>query len=133
MRESGGYNLLALSLSGAQDDTRLIESLLHKFQSNEPPHGMEIGGLRFSAMGAYQRFVSVTAVEFAAVNSNLNNYFLQTVQADNRRNDLMGVVMDDELSNMMQYQFAYQAAARLFNIIDSMIDTVVNRMGRVGM
>jgi flagellar hook-associated protein 1 FlgK len=57
---------------------------------------------------------------------------IQVVEADKRRDAIMGVSMDEELANMMKYQYAYQSAARILNVIDAMIDTVVNRMGRVG-
>jgi len=44
----------------------------------------------------------------------------------------MGVSLDEEMSNMMKYQFGYSASARIMNILDEMIDTVVNRMGITG-
>jgi flagellar hook-associated protein 1 FlgK len=40
--------------------------------------------------------------------------------------------MDEELSNMMKYKFAYDASSKVLNVIDSMIDKIVNSMGVVG-
>ncbi len=52
--------------------------------------------------------------------------------ADNSRLAIMNVSMDEEMSNMMKYQYAYNAAARVLNIFDEMYDSIVNRLGLVG-
>ena len=48
------------------------------------------------------------------------------VQAD------AGVNLDEEMTNMLQYQRAYQAAARVVTTVDELLDTLVNRTGTVG-
>jgi flagellar hook-associated protein 1 FlgK len=40
-----------------------------------------------------------------------------------------GVNVDEELSNMIKYQHGYAAAARFITTINSMLDTLINRMG----
>lgn len=52
---------------------------------------------------------------------------------DNRRKSVSGVSMDEEMTNMIRFQRAYQASARTMNAMDEMLDTIVNRMGRVGL
>lgn len=52
--------------------------------------------------------------------------------ADAYRTSITGVSMDEEMTNMMKYKFAYDAASRVLNIIDSMMETVVNRLGLAG-
>jgi len=52
--------------------------------------------------------------------------------ADAQRTAITGVSMDEEMTNMMKFKFAYDASSRVLNIIDSMIETVVNRLGLVG-
>ena len=130
--QSGGYNLLALSLSGDREDTRVIQEMLRQWSLDDGDFSIEIGGQTFSIDRAYGIFITALAVEIKEADTFLSSQFLQTVQADTRRNAIMGVASDEELSNMMTFQFAYQAAARLFNIIDSMIETVITRTGRVG-
>ncbi len=51
---------------------------------------------------------------------------------DNQRNSIMGVSLDEEMTNMMKYQHAYGASARVLNIIDEMLESIINRMGIVG-
>jgi flagellar hook-associated protein 1 FlgK len=52
--------------------------------------------------------------------------------ADAQRTAITGVSMDEEMTNMLKFKFAYDAASRVLNIIDSMIETVVNRLGLAG-
>lgn len=42
------------------------------------------------------------------------------------------VDMDEENLNLLQFQTAYQGAARMMTAVDEMLDTLINGMGRVG-
>lgn len=55
-----------------------------------------------------------------------------TQSIDNQRKSISAVSMDEEMSAMLKYQFAYSGASKAFNTIDEMINTIVNRMGLVG-
>ena len=52
--------------------------------------------------------------------------------ADASRLAITGVSMDEEMTNMMKFKFAYDASSRALNVIDDMIETIVSRMGLVG-
>ena len=52
--------------------------------------------------------------------------------ADAAVNADSGVNLDEEMTNLLQYQRAYQAAARLITTVDEIFDTLVNRTGTVG-
>jgi flagellar hook-associated protein 1 FlgK len=43
-----------------------------------------------------------------------------------------GVNLDEEMTNMLQFQHGYQAAGRLVTAIDEMLDTLINKTGLVG-
>lgn len=45
------------------------------------------------------------------------------------RQSISGVNIDEELSNMIRYQHGYNAAARFITTVNSMLDTLINRMG----
>jgi flagellar hook-associated protein 1 FlgK len=45
------------------------------------------------------------------------------------RESVSGVSMDEELANMLRYQHGYNAAARFITTVNSMFDTLINRMG----
>lgn len=53
-------------------------------------------------------------------------------QLQNRRASVSGVSLDEEMVNMIRFQHAYSAAARVLNVMDEMLDTVVNRLGLAG-
>jgi len=52
--------------------------------------------------------------------------------AEGQRTAISGVSMDEEMANMMKFKFAYDGSAKVLNIIDSMIQTVISSMGKVG-
>lgn len=48
------------------------------------------------------------------------------------RASVSGVSIDEEMTNLIQFQHAYTAAARVITTVDEAIDTIINRMGLVG-
>jgi flagellar hook-associated protein 1 FlgK len=46
-----------------------------------------------------------------------------------KRQSISGVNVDEELTNMIRYQHGYNAAARYITTVNSMLDTLINRMG----
>lgn len=53
-------------------------------------------------------------------------------QLETKRQSISGVSLDEELTNMIKFQHAYNAASRFITAIDEAIDVIVNRMGLVG-
>src|SRR5690606_14765821 len=45
------------------------------------------------------------------------------------RASVSGVSIDEEMTNLIQYQHAYAAAARLITPVDEAIEMIINRMG----
>jgi len=45
------------------------------------------------------------------------------------RQSISGVSVDEELSNMIKFQKGYEASARFITTVNSMLDTLINRMG----
>jgi flagellar hook-associated protein 1 FlgK len=43
-----------------------------------------------------------------------------------------GVNLDEEMTNMISFQRAYEAASRVLTSIDEMLDVLINRTGTVG-
>ena len=43
-----------------------------------------------------------------------------------------GVSLDEEMTNMVKFQQAYNASARMITTLDAILDTTVNRLGLVG-
>lgn len=51
------------------------------------------------------------------------------LQLENAKQSLEGVSLDEEMANMIQYQHAYSAAARVISTMDEALDTIINGMG----
>ncbi len=49
-------------------------------------------------------------------------------QLDAKRAELSGVSLDEELANLIQFQHAYNASAKVITVIDEMLDKVINGM-----
>jgi flagellar hook-associated protein 1 FlgK len=49
-------------------------------------------------------------------------------EVDAQRAGESGVNLDEEMSNLIQFERAYQAAAKVISTIDDMLDTLINRM-----
>ena len=53
-------------------------------------------------------------------------------QLELKRQETAGVSLDEEMTNMIRFQHAYNAAARFITAIDEAINVIVNNMGLVG-
>ena len=49
-----------------------------------------------------------------------------------RRQSLSGVSLDEEATNLLRYQRAYEAAARVLSTYDEILDKLINGTGTVG-
>lgn len=49
-------------------------------------------------------------------------------QLENLRQSVTGVSIDEELTKLTQFQYAYQASARVVTVLDDLLDTIINRM-----
>jgi len=62
--------------------------------------------------------------------SNLkNNTEILRQEIDNAREEVKGVSLDEEMANMIKYQHAFSAAAKVITAVDQMIQTVINMVG----
>ncbi|MBV1822342.1 hypothetical protein KUA25_30510, partial [Bacteroidales bacterium MSK.15.36] len=46
------------------------------------------------------------------------------------RDAVSGVSLDEEMTNLIQFQHAYQANAKLISTVDELLDVVVNGLKR---
>jgi len=51
---------------------------------------------------------------------------------ENRRMSVSGVLLDEEMGNMVKFSEAYNASARMVTILDAILDTTINKLGLVG-
>ncbi|HEY3768447.1 MAG TPA: flagellar hook-associated protein FlgK [Candidatus Angelobacter sp.] len=63
-------------------------------------------------------------IQQATAQSNTQDAVVQQLQT--QRDSVSGVSLDEEAANLVQFQRAYQAAARIVNVVDSLTQTAIN-------
>jgi len=56
-----------------------------------------------------------------------------TLSAENQRTSVSGVSLDEEMTNLIKYNHAYNGAARVITAMDDALDRLINGTGRVGL
>ena len=83
--------------------------------------------------GLYKTFVAKVGSDVAESQRLESNAQVLTDSAQDRRQSVSGVSMDEEMSNLVQFQRAYQASSRAMSTMDEMLDVLINRTGKVGL
>lgn len=82
-----------------------------------------------------QHYISVIGdlgVKGQKANTMKNSTETLKAQINNSRMSVTAVSLDEEISNLIKYQHAYNAAARSLTAVDELLDKVINQMGIVG-
>ncbi|MBU0984000.1 MAG: flagellar hook-associated protein FlgK [candidate division Zixibacteria bacterium] len=80
----------------------------------------------------YTSMVGKVGIETREATSYTTNFSLMLQQVDNQRQSVQGVNLDEEMVNLVKYQQAYDAAARVITTMDQALDTIIHSMGLVG-
>ena len=59
----------------------------------------------------------------------LSNQQSTVEAAEYARQEVVGVSSDEELSNMIKFQNAYNASSRYINVVDEMLEHIINTLG----
>ncbi|CAA9211750.1 MAG: Flagellar hook-associated protein FlgK [uncultured Blastococcus sp.] len=92
----------------------------------------ELGTAKGGADELYRRTVVALGVEAQAAGRRVEIQDNVLAQIDAARESESGVNLDEEMTNMLAFQRAYEGAARFVSAIDQMLDTLINRTGVVG-
>jgi flagellar hook-associated protein 1 len=79
-----------------------------------------------TASGFLASFLSQIGNDTSAATTNNSAQQATLTQLTTQRDSLSGVSLDEEASNLTQYQRAYQAAAQVFNIANSVMASALN-------
>ncbi len=78
----------------------------------------------------YNRVVDALGLEGNIFNSAADAMEGAMYSIDNKRQQVMGVSSDEELTQMIKYQSAYNAASRFMTVISEMTELIVTGLGR---
>ena len=135
--ENGGYNKLGTVANDKDDigDNSKVTGLLEKWgESREWPGPMsdlnpsDPNYKKVSLMNYYSEFVTDIGMEGSGFNNKVKEKAATVNNIEQERTSMGAVSQDEELTFMLKYQYAYNAAARMVTMMDSMMDTIINKM-----
>jgi flagellar hook-associated protein 1 FlgK len=78
-----------------------------------------------SVDATYRKMIVAAGVETATASGNLATQAVVSTNVDSARDSVAGVSIDEEMTNMLQFQHGYQAAGKLVQAINSMLDDLM--------
>jgi flagellar hook-associated protein 1 len=127
---SSDYSVLALT---ANDGTKDIDQDVADALSNiwdedfTTANPDSLTGCTF--MEYYTAFTGALATNGEEYNSMVSNQETLVGSIDDERQSIMGVSSDEELTNLIKYQYAYNASSRFINVINEMMEDLLNKLG----
>jgi flagellar hook-associated protein 1 len=91
-----------------------------------------LGGLTDGADAGYRAMTASLGVAAQTAGRRAEIQARVTTGVDESRASSAGVNLDEEMTNMLTSQRAYEAAARLMTTVDGLLDVLINRTGLVG-
>lgn len=86
-----------------------------------------------SAQTFYEGVVGELGVQGQQAIQMENTATTNQLAITNNRASVSSVSLDEEMTNMITFQKAYNASARMITAVDEMLDKIINGMGRVGL
>jgi flagellar hook-associated protein 1 FlgK len=117
--ENSDWNTVDVRPTGAANP-KLLEMVQNLYTRKMLSNGKE---------SFYEFFGGVVAelgVEAETASSLKTNTEILRQEIDNERERVKGVSLDEEMANMIEYQHAFSAAAKVISTVDEMIQTVIN-------
>lgn len=74
----------------------------------------------------YGSIISELGIDTQRAKQMVENQNVLVDQLNNQRTSISGVSLDEEMANMIQYQQAYNAAAKIITTTDKMLDTLMS-------
>ena len=115
--------IAAVSISGEPGDTRNAQAI------SELRSSTVLSANSVTISEFYAGLVGTLGIKTQEASNLKENYNLLATQLDNAKQSVQGVSIDEEMTNMMKYQRAYEASARMITYIDSALETIISGMG----
>lgn len=100
--------------------------------SNVKDAMLDYGGNLTNVHTFYQGMIGEMGVNASESNRLMDNSQTLRDSVEKRRMSISSVSLDEEMTNMIKFQHAYNAAARSITMVDEMLDKIINGMGIVG-
>lgn len=121
------YSKLPLTATNGEDDYTVGQDLVELFSKDKLFYNGGKDELSFEEF--FETMINDVANTGKVYRSMSDNEAELATALHNQRLQVMGVSSDEELTNMIRYQQAYNAASRYINVISEMIETLIMRTG----
>jgi len=122
LRLSFDYNASGYSGPGDGDNALLLSQLRNKLLMQGDVFGNSTQTINQFYAGLLGRLGTERNDAAAGLDSRTD----ALKQLATRQNEIMGVNLDEEIANLIQYQYTYQASARYLTTINTMLETLLN-------
>lgn len=89
-------------------------------------HSLSMNGSSSTFEDYYNSLVSTVGGDMQSAEAYFNHQSDMVIQLENRRESISGVSLDEEMINLIKFQTAYDAAAKLISTADELLQTVLN-------
>jgi flagellar hook-associated protein 1 FlgK len=127
---------IAAGTTGSASDTSIAREIYQLKEKSIIEFTFEEQGVSVSETTSFDAFtrsmISKLGIETQEAQNLKGNAEGLKLEVENRRQSVSGVSLDEEFTNMIRFQHAYNAAARQITAVDEMLDKIINGMGLVG-
>lgn len=97
-------------------------------------NALELANVKDSSLfePTYRSIIGDMAIEVDEARRMSDSSLVRRDTIDMNRQSVSSVSLDEEMTNMIQFQHAYNASSRMITVLDEMLDQVINQMGIVG-
>ena len=117
------FSLIPLNKADGKVDYEKGKELTALFSKDQISYGNGLEKLTFEEF--YESLIDDVGSEGKVYSSMVDSQQTLSDSIDGGRQQIMGVSSDEELTNMIRYQQAYNAASRYINVITTMMDTII--------
>ncbi|WP_409273941.1 flagellar hook-associated protein FlgK [Neobacillus sp. SCS-31] len=115
-------------LAAAKDNIGDGSKALEMSEALQGQDKIEFGETTVSFSVFYKIIIGKLGTEIQAAKNSGDNANAMVQQVENQRQSVSGVSIDEELTNMVRFQQAYNAAARYVSAVNEMLNVLINGM-----
>jgi flagellar hook-associated protein 1 FlgK len=127
-----GADAASIKVSNAAKNLASIAASTKANEAGNGENAKNLANIFQSVQSSYQAIIGKLGTDGQQAERFKNNADMLLQSADGRRQSMNSVSLDEEMTNMIQFQHAYNAAARMITVTDEMLDKIINGMGIVG-
>lgn len=125
---TNNYSKLPLSANKSGEiDTKAAEALLNLWEkafASVSPNSLSVSNFK----DYYTHLIGDLATRGNELKTISENQTTMVGNIDDQRQSMAGVSSDEELTNLIKFQHAYNASSRFINVIDQMLEHIITRL-----